>query len=57
MGCVADHMRSRLGGWQLTLVRGPPPVDEAFTPPFIQKLFDWVESGHAVFPPPPQPAA
>jgi anti-anti-sigma factor len=50
------HMRSRLAGWKLTLVRGPPSVDEAFTPPFIEKLFDWVDDGAAVFPPRPPPS-
>jgi anti-anti-sigma factor len=29
---VRAHTRSRMGGWKLTVVRGPPRVDEAFTP-------------------------
>ena len=53
---VRTHMRSRLGGWKLTLVRGPPSVDEAFTPRFIEELFDWIDGAEAVFPPPPPPA-
>jgi anti-anti-sigma factor len=48
---VRAHMRSRLGDWKLTLVRGPPGVDEAFAPPFIEELFDWIDGAEAVFPP------
>jgi anti-anti-sigma factor len=53
---VRAHMRSRVGGWKLTLVHGPPSVDEAFTPPFIEALFDWIDSAETVFPPPVPPA-
>jgi anti-anti-sigma factor len=53
---VRAHMCSRLGGWKLTLVRGPPSVDEAFTPRFIEELFDWIDGAEAVFPPPPPSA-
>jgi anti-anti-sigma factor len=54
---VRAHMRSRMGGWRLTLVRGPPSVDEVFTPRFIAELFDWIESAVGVFPPPAPPRA
>jgi anti-anti-sigma factor len=54
---VRAHMRSRVGGWKLTLVHGPPSVDEAFTPRFIEELFDWIDSADAVFPPPRPPRA
>jgi anti-anti-sigma factor len=47
---VRAHTRSRMGGWKLTLVRGPPRVDQAFTPRFIEELFDWIERAEAVFP-------
>ena len=53
---VRAHVRSRLDGWQLTLVHGPPSVDEAFTPPFIEELFHWVDGAEAVFPPRAPPA-
>lgn len=48
---VRAQMRSRLAGWKLTLVRGPTNVDAAFTPLFIEKLFDWVDDGAVIFPP------
>jgi anti-anti-sigma regulatory factor len=48
---VRAQMRSRLDDWTLTLVRGPASVAEAFTPPFIEELFHWVERAEAVFPP------
>jgi len=53
---VRAQMRSRLGGWKLTVVHGPPSVDEAFTPRFIEELFDWIDGADTVFPPtaPPQ---
>jgi hypothetical protein len=45
-------MRSRQDEWKLTLVRGPPSVDAAFTARlFIEELFRWVERAEAVFPP------
>jgi anti-anti-sigma factor len=53
---VRAHVRSRLDGWQLTLVRGPPNVDEAFTPSFIEELFHWVDGAEDVFPPRAPPA-
>ncbi len=53
---VRAHMRSRLGGWKLTLVHGPVSVDEAFTPPFIEELFHWVDGAEAFFPPCAPPA-
>jgi hypothetical protein len=37
-------------------VHGAPTVDEAFTPPFIEALFDWVDDARAVFPPQAPPA-
>lgn len=49
---VRAHMRSRLGDWKLTLVHGPPSVDEAFTPTFIEELFHWIDGAEAIFPPP-----
>jgi anti-anti-sigma factor len=52
---VRAHMRSRMGGWKLTLVRGPPSVAEVFTPRFIEELFDWVDGAAAAFPFPPPP--
>jgi anti-anti-sigma factor len=52
---VRAHMRSRTSGWKLTLVRGPPSVDEAITPRFIEELFDWIEGAEALFPPPAPP--
>jgi anti-anti-sigma factor len=54
---VCAHTRARMGGWKLTLVRGPSSVDEAFTPRFIEELFDWIESAAAVFPPAAPPWA
>jgi anti-anti-sigma factor len=48
---VRAQMRSRQDDWKLTLVRGPPSVDESFTPPFIEELFHWVERAEAIFPP------
>jgi anti-anti-sigma factor len=48
---VRAQMRSRQDDWKLTLVHGPPSVDEAFTPPFIEELFHWVAGAEAVFPP------
>jgi anti-anti-sigma factor len=48
---VRAQMRSRHYDWKLTLVHGPPSVDEAFTPPFIEEFFDWVAGAEAVFPP------
>lgn len=48
---VRAQMRSRQDDWELTLVRGPPSVDEAFTPPFIEGLFHWVRRAETVFPP------
>ena len=53
---VRAHVRSRLDNRKLTLVRGPPGVDEAFTPPFIEELFHWVDGAEAVFPPRAPPA-
>jgi anti-anti-sigma factor len=53
---VRAHVRSRLDGWQLTLVRGTLSVDEAFTPSFIMELFHWVDGAVAVFPPRAPPA-
>lgn len=53
---VRAHMRSRLGGWKLTVVRGPPSVDAVFTPRFIEELFDWIDGAEALFPPPAPPA-
>ena len=53
---VRARMRSQLVGWKLTLVRGPSSLNEAFTPPFIERLFDWVDDGADVFPPRPPPA-
>ena len=56
---VADYcearMRSRLGGWKLTLVHGLPSVDDVFVPRFIEELFDWIDSADSVFPPPIPP--
>ena len=52
---VRAHMRSRTGGWKLTLVRGPPSVGDVFVPRFIEELFDWIDSAAAVFPPPAPP--
>jgi anti-anti-sigma factor len=54
---VRAHMRSRMGGWKLTLVHGPPSVDDVFVPRFIEELFDWIDSADAVFPPPALPRA
>jgi anti-anti-sigma factor len=54
---VRAHMRSRTGGWKLTLVRGPPSVGDVFVPRFIEELFDWIDSATAVFPPPAPPQA
>jgi anti-anti-sigma factor len=54
---IRAQMHSRLGGWKLTLVHGPPSVDEAFTPPFIEQLFQWVDGAAAIFPPGPRPWA
>jgi anti-anti-sigma factor len=54
---VRAHMRSRMGGWRLTLVHGPPSVDDVFMPRFIEELFDWIDSAAAVFPPPVPPGA
>jgi anti-anti-sigma factor len=49
---VRAQMRSRQDEWKLTLVRGPPSVDAAFTARlFIEELFRWVERAEAVFPP------
>jgi anti-anti-sigma factor len=49
---VRAQMRSRQDEWKLTLVRGPPNVDAAFTARFfIEELFHWVERAEAVFPP------
>ena len=48
---VRAQMRSRQDDWKLTLVHGPPSVDDAFTPPFIEELFHWVKHAEAVFPP------
>jgi anti-anti-sigma regulatory factor len=49
---VRAQMRSRQDEWKLTLVRGPPSVDAAFTARFfIEELFHWVERAEAVFPP------
>jgi anti-anti-sigma factor len=50
------HKRSRQGDWKLTLVRGPPAVDQAFTPAFNEQLFDWVDAADTVFPPRAQSA-
>ena len=52
---VRAHMRSRMGGWTLTLVHGPPSVDDVFVPRFIEQLFDWIDSADSVFPPPIPP--
>ncbi len=52
---VRAQMRSWLGGWKLTLVHGPPGVDQAFTPRFIEELFDWIDGAETVFPPPAPP--
>jgi anti-anti-sigma factor len=49
---VRAHMRSRMSGWSLTLVRGTPSVGDFFTPRFIEELFNWIDSADAVFPPP-----
>jgi anti-anti-sigma factor len=54
---VRAHTRSRRGGWKLTLVHGPPVVDAAFSPRFIEELFNWIDSAAAVFPPPAPPRA
>jgi anti-anti-sigma factor len=54
---VRAHMRSRVSGWMLTLVRGPPSVDDRFTPRFIEELFNWIDSADAVFPPQVPPRA
>jgi len=48
---VRAQMRSRQEDWNLTLVRGPRTVDEAFTPPFIEALFHWIKRAETVFPP------
>jgi anti-anti-sigma regulatory factor len=48
---VRAQVRSCQDDRKLTLVRGPPSVDEAFTPPFIDELFHWVERAEIVFPP------
>jgi anti-anti-sigma factor len=47
---VRAQMRSRQDDWKLTLVRGKPSVDEAFTPPVIAELFHWVKRADTVFP-------
>jgi hypothetical protein len=52
---VRAHMRSRMGGWRLTLVHGPTTVDDVFMPRFIEELFDWIDSADSVFPPPIPP--
>jgi anti-anti-sigma factor len=52
---VRAHTRSRMGGWRLTLVHGPPSVDDVFMPRFIEELFDWIHSADSVFPPPIPP--
>lgn len=54
---VRAHMRSRMGGWRLTLVHGPTTVDDVFMPRFIEELFDWIDSADAVFPPAAPPTA
>jgi anti-anti-sigma factor len=54
---VRAHMRSRMGGWRLTLVHGPPSVHAVFMPRFIEELFDWIDSADAVFPPAVPPGA
>jgi anti-anti-sigma factor len=53
---VRAQMRSRQDEWKLTLVRGPPNVDAAFTARlFIEELFHWVERAEAFFPPGQRP--
>jgi anti-anti-sigma factor len=53
---VRTQMRSRQDDWKLTLVRGPPNVDAAFTArSFIEELFHWVERADAIFPPGQRP--
>jgi hypothetical protein len=46
-----------MGGWRLTLVHGPPGVDDVFMPRFIEELFDWIDSADAVFRPTAPPTA
>jgi anti-anti-sigma factor len=53
---IRAHMRSKLLDWKLTVVRGPPTVDEAFKPAFMKRLFDWVDRADTMFPPLPEPA-
>jgi hypothetical protein len=45
------RIEKRLDDRELTLVRGPPSVGEAFTPPFIEELFRWIDRAEAVFAP------